>query len=176
MRRAIVICGLAWAATSAAQDAEFSLRTEGDAVTAKASGTPDAGKLEGAQAQLRWTADTVRGTAFGAPLSVGIKDHTISGIYGEQPVRLMIDRREQKLEVRGLFGGQISNFRVSPKEIEGTIGKCSYDLDAKEGSFVGWRKCGGAGQESARLSIPEPLTKLPDTTLALMLGVLMGSG
>lgn len=162
------------AAQPKGESAEFSLHSQKDAITAKASGTVNKGTLQGANMQLAWDENSIRGTAFGKPLTVSFKEDQASGVFGETPVRLLLERRGDQLNVQGLFAGRISNFRMSKTKIEGTFGKCSYDMDAKNGDFVGYRAC-GAPNETVRLTIPEPLTKLPDAKLALMLGLVLGN-
>lgn len=162
------------AAQPKGESAEFSVHSQTDAITAKASGTVNKGTLQGANMQLAWDENTIRGTAFGKPLSVSFKGDEASGVFGESPVRLLLERRADKLNVQGLFGGRISNFRMTPTKIEGSFGKCSYDMDAKNGDFVGYRAC-GRPNEVVRVTIPETLKKLPDAKLALMLGLVLGN-
>lgn len=147
------------------------------AISARAAATPQGGTLTGPQIQVQWDAQRVEGRAFGQAVSFSVAQGQISGLYGGAPVRLQVSESDDRLHVRGLFGGQISNLRVSTAKVEGTIGRCSYDLAEFDGLYQGFRRCAGRGAaEPVWMTVPDALTGLPNAVVAASLGMLMGSG
>lgn len=137
-------------------DQYLDLRTQDRAVSLRV--TED--HLSGPQLQLSFDDDAVRGQAFGRPVNLQVEDDTIRGSYGQGPVDLKVTEEGDMLEAGGTFGGQLSNFRVSPDQIAGTVGRCSYELVTKSKSrdlYTGWRTCGGKLDNAVTLSIPPAL-------------------
>ncbi|WP_141324680.1 hypothetical protein [Myxococcus sp. AB025B] len=152
-------------------DQYLDLRTRERAVSLRV--TED--NLSGPQLQLYFGDDAVRGRAFGRPVNLQVEDDTVKGIYGQGPVDLKVTEDGDMLEAVGTFGGQLSNFRVSPDQIAGNIGRCSYELVTKSKSkdlYTGWRTCGGRLDNAVTLSIPPALAE-DDAGLVTALSIVL---
>lgn len=157
--------------------AQFTLHSSEGAISARADRQADGGTLTGPQLQVQWDDRRVEGQAFGRAVSLTLGDADVRGMFGPAPVRLNVTEDDQKLHVRGLFGGHLSNLRVSASKVEGSIGRCSYDLTAAGGQYEGFRRCGGQGMaEPVWMVIPDAFAALPRPLVAASLGMLMGSG
>lgn len=151
----LLMLGLLAGAPALAQPTQYlALRTPANDFTARVTETG----LSSPQLQLGLTEDALRGRAFGLPVNITLQDHRISGIYGQGPVNLRLKEEGDTLEARGTFGGQLTNFKVSPQGLSGTVGRCSYQLTAaQEDRYQGWRSCGYGLETPVTLSIPPTL-------------------
>lgn len=157
--------------------AQFTLHTSEGAISARADSRGDGGTLTGPQVQVQWDDQRLEGQAFGRAVSLTLGDAQVRGMFGPAPVRLNVTEGDQKLHVRGLFGGHLSHLRVSTSKVEGSIGRCSYDLSEFDGQYQGFRRCGGPGPaEPVWMVIPDAFAALPRPLVAASLGMLMGSG
>jgi hypothetical protein len=162
----LLMLGLLAGAPALAQPTQYlDLRTPVTALTARVT---ESG-LSSPQLQLGITDDALRGRAFGRTVNVTLKDDRIGGIYGAGPVNLKVTENGDTLEARGTFGGQITNFKVSPKELSGTVGRCSYELKAsQEDRYQGWRSCGYGLENPVSLSIPPGLADDDEQLMATL--------
>ncbi|MFP2912877.1 hypothetical protein ACLESD_49305 [Pyxidicoccus sp. 3LFB2] len=161
---------LAGAPALAQQPTQYlDLRTPAAALTARVTENG----LSSPQLQLGLGEDALRGRAFGLPVNITLDDHRIGGIYGRGPVSLKVTEQGDTLEARGTFGGQLTNFKVSPKALTGTVGRCSYQLAAsQEDRYQGWRSCGYGLETPVTLSIP-PAIAGDDEQLVATLSIVL---
>jgi hypothetical protein len=146
------------------------LRTPAASLTARV--TKDG--LSSPDLQLGLTDTALRGRAFGRPVNIALGDDHIGGIYLGGPVDLKLKEDGDTLEARGSFGGQLTNFKVSPKSLTGTVGRCSYQLTAakEQDRYQGTRSCGFGLENPVTLSIP-PAIADDDETLAATLSIVL---
>jgi len=123
--------------------------------------------------QLGFGGDALRGRAFGRPINVTLDDARIRGIYGSGPVDLKMTQEEGALRAKGTFGGQLTDFRVTPQTFTGDVGRCSYQLTAsEEGRYQGWRSCLAGLENPVSLSIP-PAIGNDDARLVATLALIL---
>lgn len=148
----LLACGPALAAPAADS---LNLRTKDRSVTVRVADD----QLSSADIQLSFQEDdTVRGQAFGRPVNLTVKDDTIRGTYGQRPVNLDVTDKEDTIDATGTFGGQVTTFQVSPQQLTGTVGACSYELlITRHDRYEGYRTCAGKLDKSVSLTIPSSL-------------------
>jgi hypothetical protein len=146
------------------------LRTPATALTARVTHEG----LSSPELQLGLTEDTLRGRAFGGTVNVTLKEDHVGGIYRGGPVDLKLKEEGNALEARGSFGGQLTNFKVSPQAITGTVGRCSYQLKAaqEQDRYQGTRSCGFGIENPVTLSIP-PAIAANDSRLVATLSIVL---
>ncbi|MFY2556206.1 hypothetical protein ACN469_01030 [Corallococcus terminator] len=164
----LLACGPALAAPAA--DSSLKLQTKDRSVTV---GVAD-DQLSGSDIQLSFGEDdTVRGQAFGRPVNITMKDDTLRGTYGQGPVNVELTDKEDTIDAVGTFGGKLTNFQVSPQQITGTVGACSYQLlITRHDRYEGYRTCAGQLDKSVSLTIPSSLAD-EDEELVTALSILL---
>lgn len=164
----LLACGPALAAPAA--DSSLKLQTKDRSVTVRVADD----QLSGPDLQLSFKEDdTVRGQAFGRPVNLTVKDDTIRGTYGQGPVNLNVTDKEDTLDATGTFGGQLTSFQVSPQQITGTVGACTYELlITRHDRYEGYRTCGGKLDKKVSLTIPSSLAD-EDEELVTALSILL---
>ncbi|MFP2931569.1 hypothetical protein ACLESO_41570 [Pyxidicoccus sp. 3LG] len=166
----LLALGLLAGSPALAQTAQYlDLRTPAASITARV--TDD--NIDGPDLQLGFDDDSVRGRAYGRPVNLTLKDDRVGGIYGSAPVDLKLKEEDDVLEARGTFGGQLTDFKVSPKGLTGTVGRCSYQLTTVKGDrYQGSRSCGRGVENPVTLSIPPELAD-DDEELAATLSLVL---
>ncbi|QSQ20942.1 hypothetical protein JY651_37845 [Pyxidicoccus parkwayensis] len=146
------------------------LRTPAVALTARVTKEG----LSSPELQLGLTENALRGRAFGQPIDVTLKEDHVGGIYRGGPVNLKLTEEGDTLQAKGSFGGQITNFKVSPESITGTVGRCSYQLKAaaEKDRYQGTRSCGFGIENPVNLSIP-PAIAADDARLVATLSIVL---
>lgn len=154
-----------------AKDQYLFLRTPTAAVTLKVAGND----ITGPDIQLSRQGDALRGRAFGRVVFLNLDDQKLGGTVGSSLTRLTFENKGQDLDVRGTFGGKLTHLTIGPEALNGSVGRCGYQLKANaDGDYVGSRSCGGIPQQPVTLDIPPALkeqgTPMTLATLALLLG------
>ena len=168
---ALVTLGLLAGSTALAQQPTqyLDLRTPANALTVRVT---DDG-LSSPQFQLGVDDAGLRGRAFGLPVNISLGEGKIGGIYGRGPVNLKVKEEGDTLEARGTFGGQLTNFKIGPKALTGTVGRCSYQLTASQGDrYQGYRSCGYGLETPVILSIPPAVADSDERLMAVLSVVL----
>ncbi|ATB44867.1 hypothetical protein [Corallococcus macrosporus] len=130
------------------------LRTPRVALNARVTGQD----VSSPDLQLGFSDEALRGRAFGLPLNLSFDAARIRGIYGSGPVDLRLTQEQGALRAKGTFGGQLTDFQVTPQTLKGDVGRCSYELKASEdGRYQGWRSCLAGLENPVSLSIPPAL-------------------
>jgi hypothetical protein len=167
-------CATALGAQPTERGDAFLLRVDGNALAAVMRGDPSAGSLYGPGVQLEWGGEKLQGRALGAVVSLQLQQSgEIRGYFGSSAARLTVWQDGDAITVRGLFDGRRSDLRVDPAKLEGTIGRCSYQLTALNGAYQGWRSCGNRGQQSISLQIGPDLAELPPVQFFAYVGPLL---
>jgi len=140
------------ASAALAQPAQYlNLRTPRIALNARVTDRD----LTSPDLQLGFGNDSLRGRAFGNPVNLTLDAARVRGIYGSGPVDLRMTQEEGGLRAKGTFGGQLTDFEVTPQTFKGDVGRCSYQLNASaEGRYQGWRSCLAGLENPVSLSIP----------------------
>jgi len=81
----------------------------------------------------------------------------VNGMVDSAPTSLRWTEEGDGYRIRGLYGGSISNLRVTSDAIEGNIGGCSYQLRAAGAGYRGRAMCLGGFDQDAELALPADL-------------------
>lgn len=171
--RALGTAALLVLGTSAArsEDQYLFLRTPNAAITARVTEN----SVSGPDLQLSREGKTLRGRAFGQTVFLGLNGQELGGTVGQALTRLSFESEDGVTRARGTFHGRLAELNISEEALTGTVGACSYDLKAENGSYVGSRSCGGPPRRPVILSIPPALARqgpaMTLATLGLVLGV-----
>ncbi|WP_394825549.1 hypothetical protein [Pendulispora albinea] len=112
-----------------------------------------------------------QGTIFDRPVSVSFSGSSARGIFGGAPLNLDVaETPEGGITVRGLVGGALSEFEVSPTRWTGHVGPCGYDLTGSGGRYDGSRNC-GRGTRRVRIEIGKPISDWPPIERATLLAL-----
>jgi len=150
---------------------EFALWGSGFETTAQVNGDG----AQGPQVDVGRYDDgaTFRGTAFGRPVDVSVTADTVRGEWGSTPLNLEVtSRTPHDFQVTGEVAGVPSTFSFDPERIQGTIGRCAYDLSWSGKSYVGTRSCRG-GIQSVTMSLPASVSQWSSADTALLMALLM---
>lgn len=133
--------------------------------------------LSGADIQLSYTAEGIRGRAFGRLVDLQWSDTKVTGFFGDGRVELTITPEADKgVVVRGLYGSNLGEIAIRPTGVEGTLGRCTYQLRATSpgsGSFEGRRSCRSLPEQAA-MHIPPGLSSRSAGEVVALLAVLLG--
>lgn len=115
----------------------------------------------------------IQGSVFDRPVNITVRDGTARGIYGQRPVSLdVVDAPPGVTRVRGLIGGELSDFEIGPNHWTGHVGHCGYDLSGADQRFDGVRNC-GHGTNRVRIEMAGPLTQWSPLEKATLLGLVL---
>ncbi|HEX8825451.1 MAG TPA: hypothetical protein VF794_36405 [Archangium sp.] len=150
-----------------------SLRLQTPKEDLKAQVTSEA--VTGTDIQLTRKGDTVRGLASGSSVSLNRKGGKLEGIVGGQSVRITSKSDEEGIvRLEGTFGGGPLELDITPDELAGTVGTCTYDLQYEDEAYQGVRTCGENKREHVWVfvtpGIPAEVSPLLATTLVVLLG------
>jgi hypothetical protein len=127
--------------------------------------------------QVSRTSDGLRGRVGSRPISVKTEGNKITGALGNQPVNMNVTTEGSTTRIQGLWGGTISNLTVSPQELSGRIGRCSFSMQRAQsgapGDYSGFSACQGQGQLPTGVHVPQD-TSHPDAKTAAELALLLG--
>jgi hypothetical protein len=159
------------AAGAQGPDQYLYLRTPNNAVTARVTGD----SVVGPDLLLARDHKTLRGRAYGRVVFLGLNGNEVGGTVGGALSRLSFENKGSVLEAQGSFAGNLARLTLSTTELSGTVGACSYELEATEdGGYRGSRSCGGLPERPVALAIPPALARqgpaMTLATLALILG------
>lgn len=116
---------------------------------------------------------TFRGTASGRAVELVVTTDTVRGDWGDDPLNLDVTVREQHdFEAKGEIAGVPSAFSLTPEQVQGTIGPCSYDLHRSGVAYIGTRSCHGNTQEIT-MCLPASMWNWPSTNTAALLSLLL---
>jgi hypothetical protein len=166
--RALGVASLLALGAAGAQgpDQYLSLRTPDAALTARVTGD----SVVGPDLSLARDHKTLRGRAFGRVVFLGLNGNEVGGTVGGELSRLSFENKGNVLEAQGSFAGNLSRLTLSTTGLSGTVGPCSYELEATEdGGYRGSRSCGGVPERPVVLAIPPALAQQgPAMTLATL--------
>src|SRR5262249_8474267 len=94
------------------------------------------------------------------------------GIVARTPFNLHIEQGPEGLVANGLMGGGPSTVTISKARINGTFGRCGYDIRFQGQAYVGPRSCGGSPIKVG-LTLPPILNSWPDAEVATVLALML---
>jgi hypothetical protein len=133
--------------------------------------------IVGSNVQLVRDEDAVRGRAAGRSVFLRIlEDETeLDGLAGSQPAWIASTRkRDGSLRLEGTFASAPLHLTLGPRELSGTVGPCTYDLEFEDEAYMGTRVCEGERQPTwvflTPTRLPEQVSPLLMTALVILLG------
>jgi len=113
-----------------------------------------------------------RGTSIGRDVNVTVSSDGATGIVSRSPFNLTVTPGPDGMQIQGLMGGGPSTVTVSKTRINGTFGRCGYDLRFQGQAYVGPRSCGGSPIQVG-LTLPGILASWSDAEVATVLALLL---
>jgi hypothetical protein len=126
--------------------------------------------------QLVRDSGAVRGRAAGQSVYLRIVKGKgeLDGLVGSQPAWISsASKKGSSLRLEGTFSDGTLELDINAKELSGTVGPCTYDLDFKDEAYQGIRVCDGERQHVwvfLTPGIPEQLSPMLATALVVLLG------
>jgi len=115
-----------------------------------------------------------RGKAFGEDVNLTVTADAAEGIVGRTPFTLRVTPGPDGMVVNGLIGGAPSTVTVSKARINGSFGRCGYDIRFQGQAYVGPRTCGG-GLIQVGVTLPTILNTWADGEVATVLSLMMSA-
>jgi hypothetical protein len=164
-------------------------------VWAFASATPSSGKELRMRTQERYIQVSIEGDSiFGATWSlkhggtyirgfgpgqtavqIGLKGTHAEGNIRNAPLTVDLQPRDNGVtQVSGLFGGVLSDFKISPQIFQGKLGPCSYDLAFDGKRYEGRASCNGRITLTS-LELPVVMASWTDLEVATVLAIVLGN-
>jgi hypothetical protein len=165
----------AWAFATATPSAgkELRLRTE----TRYIQVSIDGDSIFGPNWNLKHGGTYIRGE--GGPhqaVQITLKGTHAEGNARNAPLTVdLIPQADGVTQVTGLFGGILSDFKISPTLFQGKLGPCSYDMALRNGRYEGMASCGGRTVNGASLELPVAMASWPDLEVAVVLAIVLGT-
>jgi hypothetical protein len=136
--------------------------------------------IVGPNVQLVRDDDAVRGRAAGRSVYLRIVEgeegeEELDGLAGAQPAWIAsVSKKGGSLRLEGTFAGGPLHLTLGPRELSGTVGPCTYDLELEDEAYVGMRVCGGERQPTwvflTPTELPEQVSPMLMTALVVVLG------
>ncbi|MFO0676768.1 MAG: hypothetical protein U0169_09545 [Polyangiaceae bacterium] len=134
----------------------FVVREPGLAVTARL----ESARLEGPDTSLVHDGNAFRGRAKGDLVDLAVSENgtRIRGLARGGRVDLHVDDHDGRLDVRGIYAGVLTEFTLGPTSIRGTVGRCAYDAERRNGErwYGGGRICTSTDANGAA-TLPRPV-------------------
>jgi len=179
VRRISLLAALALTAAPAAAGAQGVTVTSGDALEIAAGERRTTAALEGQRLRgpdvaLSRTPEALRGEYLGQDVLLATSTGEVYGKIGATALTLVLSREGRAIVLEGELGRESVDLLVSPSQIRGLLGPCTYSLRAAAQSYEGWRDCNGGGRpEPVTLTLPRALTADADPAIAALLSVVL---
>ena len=129
--------------------------------------------LVGPDVQVSRLGTELRGRAFHQTVQLSWGSDRITGTVADGPVDLKVVSVGDGIRIEGLYAGLLGNLRISPHEIEGSVGACTYSLRRVGERFEGQHGCRSHPIELANVVLPASLDALPAAERAAFLVVIL---
>jgi hypothetical protein len=133
--------------------------------------------IVGSNVQLVRDDDAVRGRAAGRSVFLRIVEggEELDGLVGTQQAWIASARKKGgSLRLEGTFAGEPLHLTLGPRELSGTVGSCTYDLELEDEAYAGMRVCEGERQPTwvflTPAKLPEQVSPMLMTALVVVLG------
>jgi hypothetical protein len=114
-----------------------------------------------------------RGTMFDSVVDLSWKEDEVTGLVNSAPTTLRWEPLGDGLHITGLYGGQLSNLRVTHDGIQGNIGGCAYQLVSTGSDYRGYSTCLGGLSQQAVLKLPADLGARSEGEQVALLSLLL---
>src|SRR5499427_2070372 len=148
---------------------DFLLQQPGASLTAKV----DAKGISGPAVQLGRSSGQLRGRIGRQAADLEFTADRVTGLVGRAPVNLRVTRTDDGIHLRGLYAGRLSNLRIGPSGLSGSLGRCGFTLSAEGNRYEGERSCGGLPVPVV-VQIPARLAQRPMGEFAASIVALLG--
>ncbi len=117
----------------------------------------------------------MRGDAFKLMVNVDVTSEGAQGLFGGGPFDVKVAMVGDELQVHGSVSGKPSMFAISPRGLNGNVGRCNYQMVRQGPEYVGTRGC-GSGATSSSVVFPASFGKWSLPELGSALAILLSSG
>jgi hypothetical protein len=130
-------------------------------------------EMLGPDVQVQVSSSGLRGMAFNRPVDVTWKGDELTGIIGRAPVQLSVKREGEEIVAHGLYEGRLSDFRMSRRSMDGSIGSCGYSLKGSGTEYQGFRSCSQSAEGPTAVRVPAAFWEMPDAEKIALLGLML---
>ena len=123
-------------------------------------------------------ASSIRGNAYGRPVSIEWDDASVRGSYRNLPVKFAVSRAGETVQVEGEFYGEAAEFQYAPDRLEGFLSGCAFLLveNGGRGRLEGHRACVTRKAEALTIVVPEQLARRSEAERAAWLALFITDG
>ncbi len=130
--------------------------------------------MTGQNVSLVRDASSIRGNAYGRPVSIEWSGTDVKGSYRDLPVKLSVTPAAESMSVGGEFYGEDAAFQYAPRRLEGFVSGCAFLLVSTGGTrFEGRRSCVGEKPEELTIAVPAQLAQRSEAERAAWLALLL---
>lgn len=129
--------------------------------------------LYGPDVSIQRGAAYYRGTMFDSVVDLSWKEDEVTGMVSSAPTTLRWEPYGDGLHITGLYGGRLSNLRVTRDGIQGNIGGCGYQLVSTGNGYRGYSTCLGGLDQQAVLELPADLASRSEGEQVALLSLLL---
>jgi hypothetical protein len=161
----------AFASATPSSGSELRMRSESSYIQV----TIDGENIYGPNFNLKHAGTYIRGTGTGnTVIDVQLQGTHAVGNVKNAPFTIdMSPQGDGVTQVTGLFGGSISNFKISPNLFNGRVGVCNYEVNWTGSRYEGKVSCPTIQQGS--LELPVAMASWTDLEVATLLGIVLGT-
>lgn len=131
--------------------------------------------IVGSDVRLVRDEKVVRGRASGRSVFLRLTQGQLDGLMGAQPLRLTSSEQEGGSLLEGTLLGAPVDLEFGPKQLTGSVGPCTYDLEYRDEAYVGVRTCGPGERQPVYVFLTPGLPEQVPPMLTLALAVLLGT-
>ncbi len=117
-----------------------------------------------------------RGTLMNRVVDLGWDESQVRGMVDSAPTSLTWTQEGDGVRIRGLYGGKLTNLRVTSQSIEGNLGDCGYSLEAARRGYRGRATCLGGFEQEAEVLLPDDLGIRPEGEQVALLALILSGG
>lgn len=132
--------------------------------------------MYGPNVSLQRGATFYRGTVLNRVVNLAWDRGEVRGMVDAAPTQLTWTNEGDGVRIRGLYGGKLSNLKVTTERIEGTIGDCGYSMYADRRGYRGRAMCLGGLNQEAEVTLPADLGARAEGEQVALLALILSGG
>ena len=109
-------------------------------------------------------------------VSLGWEKNEVRGMVDSAPTQLTWTEFGDGYQIRGLYGGKLSNLRVTSSGIEGNIGDCGYSMQADRSAYRGRAMCLTGMNMNAEVTLPSDLSSRSAGEQVTLMALILSGG
>lgn len=117
-----------------------------------------------------------RGQMMNRVVDLGWNEGNVLGMVDSMPTQLTWTPEGDGVRIRGLYGGKLSNLKVTSETIEGTFAGCDYSLRAAGRGYEGRALCLGGFDQEAEVQLPPDLGVRSEGEQVALVALILSGG